>query len=66
MSAADTTAYPFLKVLLRASKKEEAARHFDHLGLLSLENRYPHLATWMEHVERLPGYERTYPPHWRT
>ena len=65
MSAADTTAYPFLKLLLRASKKEEAARHFDHLGLLSLKDRYPHLATWMEHVEQLPGYERTYPPHWR-
>jgi glutathione S-transferase len=63
ITAADATAYPFLKLLMRAAGKD-AARDFD-LGLLPLEGRYPRLATWMEQVERLPGYERTYPPHWR-
>jgi glutathione S-transferase len=62
ITAADTTAYPFLKLLVRAGGKGEAS-HFD-LGL-PLSDRYPRLAAWMEHVERLPGYERTYPPHWR-
>jgi glutathione S-transferase len=65
ITAADTTAYPFLKVLLRASEKDEAASHFDHLGLVPLKGRYPRLAAWMEKIEQLPGYERTYPPHWR-
>jgi glutathione S-transferase len=63
ITAADTTAYPFLKLLLRAGGKDEA-RQFD-LGLLPLKDRYPRLAGWMEQIERLPGYERTYPPHWR-
>lgn len=63
ISAADTTAYPFLKLLQRATGKDEAG-DFD-LGLVPLEERYPRLASWMAQVEALPGYERTYPPHWR-
>src|SRR5258708_22739381 len=63
ISAADTTAYPFLKLMLRAAGKDEASQ-FD-LGLLPLKDHYPRLAAWMEQIERLPGYERTYPPHWR-
>ncbi len=63
ITAADATAYPFLKLLLRAAGKDDASQF--ELGLLPLEDRYPRLATWMEQVERLPGYERTYPPHWR-
>ena len=26
---------------------------------------YPALERWLRRVEALPGYERTYPPHWR-
>ena len=26
---------------------------------------YPALGRWLSRVEALPGYERTYPPHWR-
>lgn len=62
-TAADATAYPFLKLLLRAAGKDDAGQF--ELGLLPTESRYPLLATWMTGVERLPGYERTYPPHWR-
>jgi len=32
---------------------------------LPLEANYPALGRWMQRVESLPGYERTYPPHWR-
>ena len=29
------------------------------------ERRYPAIAAWCERIRALPGYERTYPPHWR-
>jgi len=61
--AADIAVYPFIKSLLRAAGKEAAASL--DLGLLPFEARYARLGAWMQRVERLPGYERTYPPHWR-
>lgn len=61
--AADIAIYPFLKSLLRAAGKDTAAPL--DLGLLPFDARYPRLAAWMQHVERIPGYEKTYPPHWR-
>lgn len=63
VSAADIAIYPFIKALLCAAAKEEAKPFA--LGLLPLEARYPRVAAWMQRVEKLPGYERTYPPHWR-
>ena len=62
-SAADFAAFPFLKYVERAAGKE-AARTLD-LGVRPLGARYPKLAAWMARIEALPGYERTYPPHWR-
>jgi glutathione S-transferase len=35
------------------------------LGFLPLGEHHPALAAWVERIEALPGYERTYPPHWR-
>jgi glutathione S-transferase len=61
--AADIAIYPFLKSLLRAASKD--TRSELDLGLLPFEARHPRLAAWMQHVERIPGYEKTYPPHWR-
>jgi glutathione S-transferase len=61
--AADIAIYPFLKSLLRAASKD--TRSELDLGLLPFEARYPRLAAWMQQVERIPGYEKTYPPHWR-
>jgi glutathione S-transferase len=63
ISAADCTAFPFVQQLLRASGKE-VARPLD-LGFLPLEATYPATAAWVKRIEALPGYERTYPPHWR-
>jgi len=31
-----------------------------------VEANYPALGRWLERVEALPGYARTYPPHWRS
>lgn len=63
IGAADIAIYPFLKSLLRAASREAAAPF--NLGFLPFQARYPKLAAWMQLVEKTPGYERTYPPHWR-
>ncbi|MDE2349379.1 MAG: glutathione S-transferase family protein [Gammaproteobacteria bacterium] len=62
-SAADMVIFPWLKVLLRALGRSAAAE----LGsrFLPLERNYPALARWIGRIESLPGYEKTYPPHWR-
>jgi len=64
IGAADIALYPFVKSLLRAAGKDGAAAL--ELGVLPFDARYPRLGQWMGRVEALPGYERTYPPHWGT
>jgi len=63
VTAADIAIFPFAQTILRAASKEDAKPL--NLGFLPLNERYPHLAAWVERVEGIPGYERTYPPHWR-
>jgi glutathione S-transferase len=63
ISAADIVAYPLVETVLRAAGKD-AAGSFD-LGLLPVAEIYPAIAAWRERIQALPGYERTYPPHWR-
>jgi glutathione S-transferase len=63
LSAADLTVYPFIEALLRAAGKE--AVHAMGLGFVPLAERYPVLEDWRRRIAALPGYARTYPPHWR-
>jgi glutathione S-transferase len=63
LSAADLVVYPMVRSLLRAAEKPAAAA-FDH-GLTPLAERYPRIFAWMGLIEALPGYDRTFPPHWR-
>ena len=63
ISAADIVVFPWIPSLLRAAAKEDA-RPLD-LGFLPFDARYPHLAAWVARIESIPGYERTFPPHWR-
>lgn len=63
ISAADIALYPFVEVLLRAAGKE-AAQPLD-LGFQPFARVYPAIATWMARIKALPGYDKTYPPHWR-
>jgi len=63
LSAADLTVYPTVRSLLRAASKPDAVR-FDH-GFVPLDRSWPSVARWMTAVEALPGYDRTFPPHWR-
>ncbi len=62
-SAADIVIYPALQLLLRALAKP-AARELS-ARFLPLAVNYPALERWIARVEALPGYDRTYPPHWR-
>ncbi len=64
LTAADIVIFPGLQVLLRALDKPEARELSSRF--LPLHVNYPALARWVARVEALPGYERTYPPHWRT
>lgn len=63
-SAADIVIFPGLQVLLRALAKPQASEWSTRF--LPLEVNYPALARWIARVEALPGYDRTFPPHWRT
>ncbi len=63
ISAADIGVFPFLQLLLRAASKE-AAQPFN-LGFLPLAQSFPNISRWVQRIEALPNYQRTYPPHWR-
>ena len=62
-SAADMMIFPVIQLLRRALARPQAAE----LGarFLPMERNYPALARWIARIESLPGYDRTYPPHWR-
>ena len=62
--AADYMIYPGIKLLLRALALPEARELSSRF--LPVEANYPALGRWLQRVEALPGYERTYPPHWRS
>ena len=63
ISAADISLFPLVQTILRAAGKD-AAKPLN-LELLPLADTFPNLAGWVKRIEALPGYERTYPPHWR-
>jgi glutathione S-transferase len=62
-TALDMVIFPWIQLLRRALAKPAAAE----LGarFLPMERNYPALARWIERIESLPGYAKTYPPHWR-
>jgi glutathione S-transferase len=62
-SAADMVIFPWIQVLRRALNRSAAAE----LGarFLPMDRNYPALARWIDRIEALPGYSRTFPPHWR-
>jgi glutathione S-transferase len=62
-SATDMVIFPWIQLLRRALDKSAAAE----LGarFLPMERNYPALGRWIHRIEALPGYDRTYPPHWR-
>ena len=62
-SAADAVIFPGIQLLLRALERREAQ---DLRGrFIPLDANFPSIAAWIRRIENLPGYDRTYPPHWR-
>jgi glutathione S-transferase len=62
-SAADIVVFPGIQMLLRALERREAQEL--RARFLPVEKNFPAIAAWIERVKALPGYERTYPPHWK-
>ena len=63
ISAADIGVFPLVQLLARAATKEAAQPL--NLGVLPLANIFPNVARWVQRIEALPNYERTYAPHWK-
>jgi glutathione S-transferase len=63
ISAADLFIFPTWKSLERSLGKPGADTVEHHL--LPLATAYPGLAAWARSIESIPGYDATYPPHWR-
>jgi hypothetical protein len=55
--------FPGIQLLRRALEKPDARDLASRF--LPVETNYPALGRWLARVQALPGYERTYPPHWR-
>jgi glutathione S-transferase len=62
-SAVDLVIFPGIQLLKRALEKPQAAEL--SARFMPVEVNYPALGRWLARVAALPGYERTYPPHWR-
>jgi glutathione S-transferase len=64
LSAADITLYPSLQWLRRAltqNKMPDATQK-----VVEVLSNAEHLMHWETAIETLPGYDKTYPPHWRS
>jgi glutathione S-transferase len=64
VSAADLVIYPFIRLLHRSLLRPEAQEL--SARFMPAEVHYPALAKWMQRVEALPGFAKTWPPHWGT
>lgn len=64
LSAADLVIFPHLQHLNRARKRQEAEDLI--AAFRDYEDRYPQLVAWNARIEAIPGYELTYPPHWKS
>jgi glutathione S-transferase len=61
-TAADFALVPQIGHLQRAMEKP-IAQDLD-LELAPVDSRFPAIAAWWQRVRALPGFDRTYPPHW--
>ncbi|HEX5461835.1 MAG TPA: glutathione S-transferase family protein [Steroidobacteraceae bacterium] len=61
-SAVDMVIFPGFQLLKRALERPEARELASRF--MPVEVHYPAVGRWVARIESLPGYERTYPPHW--
>ena len=62
-TAADIVWFPAMRTFIRAGVRNQARA--TELGLFPFPERYPNIGAWITRVEALPGYDKTFPPHWR-
>lgn len=62
-TAADAALVPQIGHLMRALGKP-VVQELD-LEIAPLAERFPSIAAWWTRCVALPGFDRTYPPHWR-
>ncbi|GBF26207.1 stringent starvation protein A [bacterium MnTg02] len=62
-TAADLVVYPALMQLMRGATRDGAEAL--NLEVIPLNQTYPNMAAWAERIEKIPAYDRAYPPHWR-
>jgi glutathione S-transferase len=62
-SAVDMVIFPGIQQVKRALEKPQARALSSRF--MPVEVNYPALGRWLARVAAQPGYERTYPPHWR-
>ena len=63
MSAADLVAYPHFELFFRLAARPEVKAF--GLGFDKGWDAYPALSAWRARTKALPGYDNTYPPHWK-
>ena len=64
LSAADISYMPVVQVLIRAGCRDDARQL--ELGFDNLPKTYPKITSWLGRIETVPGYDKAFPPHWRT
>jgi len=62
-TAADVVWFPAMRTLVRAGVRNQART--TELGLYPLAEKFPNIAAFIARVEALPGYDKTFPPHWK-
>ena len=63
MSAADLVAYPPFELVSPLAARPEVKAF--GLGFDKGWDAYPALSAWRARIKALPGYDNTYPPHWK-
>ena len=63
LSGADVVLFPHVMLLSRIASKEEFAAF--GIDVNPVSEHFPGIQAWVKRIESIPGYERTYPPHWR-
>jgi glutathione S-transferase len=63
LSAADIILYPVIPFLSRAAMKENTEEVSGDLR--AIDDNYLSIGAWCKRIESIPGFEKTYPPHWK-
>jgi len=63
LSAADIILYPVIPFLSRAAMKENTEEVSGDLR--AIDDNYLFIGAWCKRIESIPGFEKTYPPHWK-